>query len=131
MKFIHTADWQIGMLAAQFGTEAERVREARFAPLDSLVSVARERAAKVIGFEGYVFDDLALPKALVQCVARTTSYPSCRRYSFHAGARHRNLSQTLILRRKRRARRLLAPSLIAIGATNAAVSIRHVDLRQG
>ncbi len=71
MKFIHTADWQIGMPAAQFGTEAERVREARFASLDRLVSLAREREAEFIIVAGDVFDDLAVPEALVQRVART------------------------------------------------------------
>ncbi|HVA26863.1 MAG TPA: DNA repair exonuclease [Candidatus Baltobacteraceae bacterium] len=71
MKFIHTADWQIGMPAAQFGTKAPQVREARFASLERLVAIARERGADFIVVAGDVFDDLAVPEALVQRVART------------------------------------------------------------
>jgi DNA repair exonuclease SbcCD nuclease subunit len=69
MRFIHTADWQIGMPAAQFGVEAPRVREARFASLERLVSLARERDAEFIVVAGDVFDDLAIPEKLVQRVA--------------------------------------------------------------
>ena len=70
MKFIHTADWQIGMPAAQFGPEAPRVREARFLSLQRLVNAAREYDAEFILVAGDVFDDLEVPEAQVQRVAR-------------------------------------------------------------
>ena len=70
MRFIHTADWQIGMPAAQFGAKSEAVREARFASLERIISVAVDRGVDFIIVSGDVFDDLAVPDGTVQRVAR-------------------------------------------------------------
>ena len=62
MRFIHTADWQIGMKAASTGGAAEAVRQARL-----------ESAARVVALEadfllvaGDTFEDNAVDRSLVQ-----------------------------------------------------------------
>ncbi|MDE2483233.1 MAG: metallophosphoesterase [bacterium] len=70
MRFLHTADWQIQMSAAQFGERAAVVREARFVSLQRLMELARERACDFVVVAGDVFDTLDVPDAAVTRVAR-------------------------------------------------------------
>jgi DNA repair exonuclease SbcCD nuclease subunit len=70
VRFLHTADWQIGMPAAQFGNDAEGVREARFTSVERLVSLAQAENADFIVVAGDVFDDINVHDRLVQRIAR-------------------------------------------------------------
>jgi len=48
MRFIHTADWQIGMKAAHVGKAAERVRTARLETIRRIQHFARESIAEFV-----------------------------------------------------------------------------------
>ncbi|MCA9103469.1 MAG: DNA repair exonuclease [Planctomycetales bacterium] len=69
MKFVHTADWQIGMKAAQVGAAAERVREERFAAGARVVELAIERAVDFLLVAGDTFEDNAVDRVAVRRVA--------------------------------------------------------------
>ncbi|MDI6772830.1 MAG: DNA repair exonuclease [bacterium] len=69
MKFLHTADWQIGMRAAQVGESAVRVREERLAAARRVVGEARAAGAEFILIAGDVFEDNGVDRILVQKVA--------------------------------------------------------------
>lgn len=69
MRFIHTADWQIGMRAVHVGAVAPRVREERLAAARRLIAIAREKAVDFILVAGDVFEDNAVDPVLVRKVA--------------------------------------------------------------
>lgn len=69
MRFLHTADWQIGMKAAHVGAAGERVREARLEAARRVVEVARAEGAEFILVAGDVFEDNAVDRGLVQRTA--------------------------------------------------------------
>jgi DNA repair exonuclease SbcCD nuclease subunit len=69
MRFLHTADWQIGMKAAHVGAAAEKVRQARLTAAERVVSLAREHEAAFILVAGDTFEDNAVDRVLVQRVA--------------------------------------------------------------
>ncbi|MBW1982660.1 MAG: DNA repair exonuclease [Deltaproteobacteria bacterium] len=69
MKFLHTADWQIGMKAAHVGEAGERVREERIKTVRRLVDVARDNHAEFILVVGDTFEDNAVARVLVQKIA--------------------------------------------------------------
>jgi len=69
VKFIHTADWQLGMKAAHVGSAASRVREERLAAARRVVAVARDHGAEFVLLAGDVFEDNGVERALVQKVA--------------------------------------------------------------
>lgn len=68
MKFIHTADWQIGMKAAHIGTSADRVRNERLEAARRVVKVAEENEAEYIFLAGDTFEDNGVDRVLVQKV---------------------------------------------------------------
>ena len=68
MKFLHTADWQIGMRAAHVGEAGARVREERLAAARRVVAAAREAGAEFILVAGDTFEDNGLDRVLVQKV---------------------------------------------------------------
>lgn len=65
MRFLHTADWQIGMKAASAGAAGRRVREAR---LESAARVAAIPADFLL-VAGDTFEDNGVDRALVERVA--------------------------------------------------------------
>lgn len=69
MKFLHTADWQIGMKAAGLGDAGARVREERLAAGRRVVEVAQASGAEFILVAGDLFEDNAIDRVLVQKVA--------------------------------------------------------------
>jgi len=69
VKFIHTADWQLGMKAAHVGETAARVREERLAAARRAVGVARDQGAEFILMAGDTFEDNGVERALIQKVA--------------------------------------------------------------
>ncbi len=69
MKFVHTADWQIGMKAAHAGGAGARVREERFKAAARLVEQARLADAEFIVIAGDTFEHNAVDRVLVQRTA--------------------------------------------------------------
>lgn len=68
IRFIHTADWQMGMKASGLGTASEAVRNARLESLRKLVELANERDAQLLLVTGDVFEDNAVDRLLVRKV---------------------------------------------------------------
>lgn len=56
MRFLHTADWQIGMSHASLGAAAEELRRARTAVARRIVALAREREVDFLLLAGDIFD---------------------------------------------------------------------------
>lgn len=69
VKFLHTADWQIGMRAAHVGAVGGRVRAERLHAARRVVTVANENAAEFLIVAGDTFEDNAVDRLLVQQVA--------------------------------------------------------------
>ena len=71
MKFLHTADWQIGMKAQSVGEAGARVREERIAAGKRVVEAAHTNGAEFIVVAGDVFEDNAVDRVLVLCPSLT------------------------------------------------------------
>jgi DNA repair exonuclease SbcCD nuclease subunit len=71
MKFLHTADWQMGMRAESVGRRAERVRQERLAAAQRVVQAARDQNAEMLLVAGDVFEDNAVDRLLVRKVGET------------------------------------------------------------
>ena len=69
VKFVHTADWQIGMKAAHVGAVGKRVRSERLESARRVVEAAASRQADFIIVAGDTFEDNAVDRVLVQKVA--------------------------------------------------------------
>lgn len=69
MKFLHTADWQIGMKASRLGDAARRVREERISAATRVMNVAREHGVDFVLVAGDTFEDNAVDRVLVQKIA--------------------------------------------------------------
>ncbi|MCX5990721.1 MAG: DNA repair exonuclease [Chloroflexi bacterium] len=69
MKFIHTADWQLGAKSAQLGSAAACVREERLAAVRRVMKVAQDHSADFMLIAGDTFEDNGVERALVQKVA--------------------------------------------------------------
>lgn len=68
MKFVHSADWQIGMRAAHVGPAGARVREERLNAARRLIAAARSAGADFVLLAGDIFEDNAVDRILVQKV---------------------------------------------------------------
>ena len=68
MKFLHTADWQIGMRAAHVGAAGVRVREERLDAARRVIDVARGAGAEFVVVCGDTFEDNGVDRVLVQKV---------------------------------------------------------------
>jgi DNA repair exonuclease SbcCD nuclease subunit len=69
MRFLHTADWQVGMKATALGEAAARVREERLAAGRRIVEVAGQRGADFILIAGDLFEHNGVDRVLVQRAA--------------------------------------------------------------
>ncbi len=69
VKFIHTADWQIGMKAAHVGAVGQRVRAERLEAARRVIDAATCHRADSIIVAGDTFEDNAVDRVLVQKVA--------------------------------------------------------------
>lgn len=69
LRFIHTADWQIGMKAAHVGAVGDKVRAERLNAGRRAVEAATQQAADFILVTGDTFEDNAVDRVLVQRVA--------------------------------------------------------------
>lgn len=65
MKFLHTADWQLGMKANHVGRAAGEVRNARLEAVERLVSLAKDNGAEFILVAGDVFEDNGIDRLLI------------------------------------------------------------------
>ena len=69
MKFLHTADWQIGMKAVHVGAVSQRVRDERLAAARRVVQAAKNANADFILVAGDTFEDNGVDRVLIQKVA--------------------------------------------------------------
>jgi hypothetical protein len=69
MRFLHTADWQIGMRASHVGEAGTRVRDERVAAARRVVEAAQAAGAECILVAGDTFEDNGVDRILVQKVA--------------------------------------------------------------
>lgn len=66
MKFLHTADLQIGARFARFGDKAEILREARLATLKRILAIGREKNVDAILIAGDMFESNQVANTLVE-----------------------------------------------------------------
>jgi DNA repair exonuclease SbcCD nuclease subunit len=70
MKFLHTADWQIGMRAAMLGDKGERVRMARLESARRVVELARREKVDFVLVAGDTFENNGVERIKVREVAK-------------------------------------------------------------
>jgi DNA repair exonuclease SbcCD nuclease subunit len=80
MRFIHTADWQIGMRAVHAGEAGKTVRAARLATAERVCRLAASQSAEFILLAGDTFEDNAVDRDLVERVARMLDAAGCPVY---------------------------------------------------
>ena len=73
MRFLHTADWQVGMRARHVGARGVDVRARRVASARALIEVARTHAVDAVLLAGDVFEDNAVERSDVQRVVDVLS----------------------------------------------------------
>ena len=66
MRFVHTADWQIGMSAAGLGSAGAKVREQRLETAKSVVEAANRFGAEFLLVAGDLFEHNAVSRTLVR-----------------------------------------------------------------
>lgn len=69
MRFLHTADWQIGMKAVHVGAVGGRVREERLKAAERVVALGKTQNAEFLLVAGDTFEDNGVDRVLVQRVA--------------------------------------------------------------
>lgn len=69
MRFLHTADWQIGMKAAHVGAAGEHIREQRLKTARRVIVEARKARAEFILIAGDTFENNAVDRLLIQKTA--------------------------------------------------------------
>ena len=70
IRFLHTADWQIGMKAGGLGEASQRVRDVRLASIKRLIELANEKQADLMLITGDIFEDNAVDRLLVRKVGQ-------------------------------------------------------------
>jgi DNA repair exonuclease SbcCD nuclease subunit len=76
MRFVHSADWQIGKVFRQFGAKEEPLRLARYAAIERLGACARAHGAGHVLVAGDVYDsDMPSPVTLRAPIERMRLYP--------------------------------------------------------
>lgn len=66
MKFLHTADWQLGMKAAHVSEAGDRVREERLQAACRVVEAAHSHQAEFILIAGDTFEDNEVDRIAIQ-----------------------------------------------------------------
>jgi DNA repair exonuclease SbcCD nuclease subunit len=77
MRFLHTADWQIGMKAAHVGVKAEEVRRARLESARHVIALASSEQAEFIVLAGDTFEHNAPQPEYVIAVHDILAGASC------------------------------------------------------
>jgi DNA repair exonuclease SbcCD nuclease subunit len=80
MRFIHSADWQIGMRAVHAGTSADKVREARLRTASAVCELAGKEAVDFILLAGDTFEHNGVDRAVVASVATLLAKAPCPVY---------------------------------------------------
>src|SRR5215468_9958653 len=76
MRFIHSADWQIGKVFKQFGAKEETLRQARLAAIERLGELAMANGAHHVLVAGDVYDTEApSPVTLRAPIERMKRFP--------------------------------------------------------
>jgi len=57
VRFLHTADWQIGMKASHTGEKAKAVRQKRFDAAGRIVELAKQKGVDFVLLAGDTFED--------------------------------------------------------------------------
>ncbi|MBC2601012.1 metallophosphoesterase family protein [Puniceicoccus vermicola] len=70
IRFIHTADWQMGMKASGLGQVSKAVRDARLDSIKRLVELGNDRDAELMLITGDIFEDNAVDRLLVRKVGQ-------------------------------------------------------------
>ncbi len=68
MRFLHTADWQIGMKAAHVGAAGDKVRTARIEAIRRIQSLAREKRVDFVLIAGDTFEHDGVSRAIIDPV---------------------------------------------------------------
>jgi predicted phosphodiesterase len=80
MKFLHTADWQIGMRAAMLGDKGERVRSARLESARRVAELARRERVDFVLVAGDTFENNGVERIKVREVAKILGSAACPVY---------------------------------------------------
>lgn len=81
LRFVHSADWQLGARFTQFGPAAERLRAQRLVTLRTALSLARDRAADAFLVAGDLFEDNQVADSLVdETLAIFAAFPELSVY---------------------------------------------------
>lgn len=76
MRFIHTADWQIGKVFKQFGTKEAVLQEARLVAIEAIGRLASAESLHHVLVAGDVYDsDSPSPKTLREPIERMRRFP--------------------------------------------------------
>ncbi len=79
MRFIHTADWQIGKVFRQFGEKEAVLQQARLDVIDAIAALARAEGAADILVAGDVYDhDAPSERTLREPLERMRRHPALR-----------------------------------------------------
>ena len=79
MRFVHSADWQIGKVFKHFGVKEEPLRQARLAAIERLGELARAHGAGHVLVAGDVYDSEApSPVTLRAPIERMKQFPDVR-----------------------------------------------------
>jgi DNA repair exonuclease SbcCD nuclease subunit len=79
MRFVHSADWQIGKVFKHFGVKEEALRQARLAAIERLGELARAHGAAHVLVAGDVYDSEApSPITLRSPIERMKLFPDIR-----------------------------------------------------
>lgn len=68
IRFIHSADWQLGARFSQFGAQARPLRAARLSTLKATLELATQKEANAFLIAGDLFEDNQVEDALVAAV---------------------------------------------------------------
>jgi predicted phosphodiesterase len=80
VRFLHTADWQIGMKAADLGEAGEKLRAERLHAALRVIEAARSHAVDFLVLAGDTFEDNAVDRVLVRKVADILGSAGCPVY---------------------------------------------------
>lgn len=69
MKFLHTADWQLGMKAQNLGAVGNVIREQRLSTAKKVIEIANDHHVDFILIAGDVFEDNGVDRILIQKTA--------------------------------------------------------------
>ena len=77
MRFIHTADWQIGKPFRNFGEKDSVLRQARLSAIEAIGRLAAQEGALHVLVAGDLYDnDAPAPKTLLEPLERMRAFPS-------------------------------------------------------